>query len=87
MSRVVIYYIITLDIVLLPQFHRILMKERADERKYTFYQHFITFRVRNSPGEMYIDHGRLCVCVPVCLSVPRRIPALLHGAGCNLWEW
>jgi len=29
-------------------------------------------------GEMYIDHGRLC------LSVPRRIPTLLHGPGCNL---
>jgi len=27
------------------------------------------------------------VCVPVCLSVPRRIPTLLHGPGCNLGEW
>jgi len=34
-------------------------------------------------GEMYIDHGRLCV----CLSLPNRIPTLLHGAGCNLGEW
>jgi len=24
------------------------------------------------------------VCLSVCLSVPRRIPTLLHGAGCNL---
>jgi len=24
------------------------------------------------------------VCVCVCLSVPRRIPTLLHGPGCNL---
>ena len=31
---------------------------------------FVTFRVRHSRGEMYIGHGRLCV----CLSVPRRIP-------------
>ena len=23
----------------------------------------------------------------VCLSVPRRIPTLLHGPGCNLKEW
>jgi len=29
----------------------------------------------------------LFVCVPVCLSVPRRIPTLLHGPGCNLGEW
>jgi len=29
---------------------------------------------------MYIGHGRLCV----CLSVPRRIPTLLHGPGCDL---
>ena len=33
-------------------------------------------------------HGRLCVYLYVCLSVyltvPRRIPALLHGPGCNL---
>jgi len=25
--------------------------------------------------------------VCVCLSVPRRIPTLLHGPGCNLGEW
>jgi len=29
---------------------------------------------------MYIGHGRLCA----CLSVPRRIPTLLHGSGCKL---
>ena len=29
---------------------------------------------------MYIGHSRLCVCV----SVPRRIPTLLHGPECNL---
>jgi len=40
----------------------------------------ITFRVSRSRGEMYIDHGRLCV----CLSVLRRIPTLLHGLGCKL---
>jgi len=27
------------------------------------------------------------VCVSVCLSVPRRIPTLLHRPGCNLGEW
>jgi len=40
----------------------------------------ITFRVKRSWGEMYIGHGRLCV----CLSVPRRVPTLLHG--CKLGE-
>jgi len=31
----------------------------------------------------------VCVCVRVsaCLSVPRRIPTLLHGPGCNFEEW
>jgi len=43
----------------------------------------ITFHVRCSPGEMYIGHGYLCVCV----SAPRRIRTLLHGPGCNLREW
>jgi len=37
----------------------------------------ITFRVRRSRGEMYIGHGRVCVCLPV----PRCIPTLLHGPG------
>jgi len=37
-------------------------------------QYLITFRVRRSRGEMYIGHGRLCL----CLSVPRRIPTLLN---------
>ena len=40
----------------------------------------ITFRVRRSRGKMYIGHGRLCV----CLSVPCRIPTLLHRPGCKL---
>ena len=44
--------------------------------------HLLTFRARRSRGEMYIGHGCLCV----CLSVPRRIPTLLHGPGCNLGE-
>ena len=29
----------------------------------------ITFRVRHRRSEMYIGHGRLCVCAPVCVSV------------------
>jgi len=45
---------------------------------------FIIVRVRLSRGEMYIGHGRLCVSVYVCLSVPRRIPTLLQGPGCKL---
>ena len=49
---------------------------------------FFTFRVRRSRGEVYIGHGRLCVCL--CLFVCRRIPTLLHdvtsgnGRGCPL---
>jgi len=39
---------------------------------------FITFRVRPSHGEMYIGHGRLC------LSVPCRIPTVLHAPRCHL---
>ena len=38
----------------------------------------ITFRVRRSRGEMCIGH--------VYVSVPRRIPTLLHGPGCILVE-
>ena len=33
--------------------------------------------------KMYSGYGHLCV----CLSVPRRIPTLVHGAGCKLGEW
>jgi len=33
---------------------------------------------------MYIGHVRLSVCVCVCLSVPHRMPTMLHGPGCNL---
>jgi len=43
----------------------------------------IPFRV-SSRGEMYIGNRRRCVCLCVCLSVPRRIPTLLHGSGCKL---
>jgi len=42
----------------------------------------ITFRVMNRRGDTYIGYGHLCV----CLSVPHRIPTLLHGPGCNLGE-
>ena len=41
---------------------------------------FITFCVSRRLRKMYCGHARLCV----CLSVPRRIPTLLHGPGCNL---
>ena len=44
---------------------------------------FVTFRVSRRRLEMYIGHGRLCVCV----SVPRPMPTLLNGLGCNLGEW
>ena len=40
----------------------------------------ITFSVSRRRREMYIGHARLCV----CLSVPRRIPRLLHGPECKL---
>ena len=35
----------------------------------------ITFCIKRSRGEMYIDHARLSV----CLSVPLHIPTLQHG--------
>ena len=52
--------------------------------EYNLMSDVITFRVRHSRGEMNIGHGRLCLSVCICLSVPGRIPILLHGAGCNL---
>jgi len=36
---------------------------------------------------MYIVQAHLCVFLCVCLTVHHRIPALLHGPGCNLGEW
>ena len=36
---------------------------------------------------MYTGRGRLCVCMSICLFIPRRIPTLLHGPGCNLVKW
>jgi len=49
----------------------------------------ITFCVSCRRRKMYIGNARLylCVCLLVCLSVPRRIPTLLHRPGCNLGEW
>ena len=43
----------------------------------------LTFRVRCSRGEMYVGHAHPRVCV----SVPCRIPTLLHGPRCNFGEW
>jgi len=37
----------------------------------------ITFRVRR------IAEAKCILAMAVCLSVPRRIPTLLHGPGCN----
>jgi len=44
----------------------------------------IAFCVRHSRGEMHIVLAT-GVCVSVCL-IPRRIPTLLRGPGCNLGE-
>jgi len=41
---------------------------------------FVTFHVSRRRREIYSGPARLCV----CLSVPHRIPILLHGPGCNL---
>jgi len=43
---------------------------------------FITFRVRRSQSKMYTVVT--AVWVSVCLTVPRRIPTVLHGPGCKL---
>ena len=45
------------------------------------------FRESHRRREMYIGHARLSVCLCVYLSVPRRMPTLLHGSGYNLGEW
>jgi len=47
----------------------------------------ITFRLSRRRHEMYCGHRRLCVCLSVCVSGRGRMPALLHGLGCNLREW
>jgi len=41
-------------------------------------RYVITFRVRHSRSEMYIGHGRLCVCVSVCLPVCLSLVAFKH---------
>jgi len=48
----------------------------------------ITFRVSRIDDAKCIVVTRLCVsvCLSVCLSVRGRMPTLLHGPGCNLWE-
>jgi len=48
----------------------------------TSYDYNDISRKAYSRGETYSGHGRLCMSVRV--SVPRRIPKLLHGPGCNL---
>jgi len=47
----------------------------------------VTFRVSHRRREMYIGHLNLSVSVCICVSVPRRIPTLLHGCRCNFGEW
>ena len=39
------------------------------------------------PSKLYIGHGRLSVCLFVCVSVPRRMPTLLRGPRCSFEEW
>jgi len=34
-------------------------------------------------ANVYWWRPSVCLCVSICLSVPRRIPILLHGSGCN----
>ena len=48
-------------------------------------QMFIAFRVSCRVDDAKcIVVTAVCVCVSVCLSVPRRMPTLLHGPGWNL---
>jgi len=48
--------------------------------------HYIS---RESPTtrNLYWSRASLCLCLAVYLSVPRRMPTLLHAPGCNLEEW
>jgi len=39
---------------------------------------FTTFHLRHSRGEMYIGHGRLCVCVSACVSISLSLAAFPH---------
>jgi len=48
---------------------------------YMPFKTIITFSVSGRRRE-YVLVTRVCLCV--CLSVPRRIPTLLHGPGCDL---
>jgi len=34
-----------------------------------------------------VDDAKCIVVTAVCVSVPRRMPTLLHGPGCNLEDW
>jgi len=49
--------------------------------------HFVFGAIYYRRNVYCIGHNHLCVCVCVCVcvSVPRHIPTLLHGPGCN-WE-
>jgi len=40
----------------------------SSESTFPFF-HVVTFRLMCSQGEMYIGHGRLCVCLSMCLSL------------------
>jgi len=68
--------------------HRRLVKVAQNSKLLPFSDRDVfTFRVSCRRREIYSYHGRLYVCVSVCLSVPRRIPTLLRGPGCNFREW
>ena len=56
---------------------------QASSGQFTHYL-YVCFLCNFARGEIYVGHGHLCVCLCVCLSVPCRIPTLMHGPGCNL---
>jgi len=50
-------------------------------------QYFYISRVRHRRGEMYVGHGRLCVCVSVCLSLAAFLHYCIDVHWRKLEEW
>ena len=57
------------------------LQRHLDQRNLSLYWHII-WSLKCLLHFAWVGHAS--VCVSECLSVPRRIPTLLHGPGCNL---
>ena len=52
---------------------------------YCYYRSYCISREAQPRRNVHWPRPSECLCI--CLSVPCRIPTLLHGPGCNLGEW